>query len=232
MVQESIWFAAGSALFFTAVAGFILFAVTRGDIRSQLYFLPPIHAAVAGLAYLGMALVATERLGGLASIPLLRFGDWIISTPIITYYLARLSGTEARTRWIGVGTNVAMIAVGFAFIQLAGPARWVAFAVSTLLFVALIWLFFRAFGRTVANAAATTQSLFASLRDLTVATWSLYPIVYFAGPVGVGVLQSTDLNFAVAILDIFAKVGFMTIMLVRHYELETFTEAGVASVSD
>lgn len=232
MVQESVWFAVGAASFVTAVVGFLWFAVTRGDIRSQLYYLPPIHAAVAGIAYVGMTLVATGRLGDPVSITALRFGDWLVSTPIITYYLGRLAGIDKRARRLAVATNVGMIAVGFVFVQTSGTISWAAFAVSTLLFLALVWQFVGTFQSTLSDSAATTRSLFTSLRDLTVATWSLYPIVYFAGPLGIGLLQPSDLNFTIAVLDVIAKVGFMTIMLVRHYQLETFVDPVVASVAD
>lgn len=232
MVQESVWFAVGAASFFVAVLGFLWFAVTRGDLGSQFYYLPPFHAAIAGVAYAGMALVATGRIGDPLSIEALRFGDWLFSTPIITYYLGRLAGIDTRTRRLAVGTNVAMIATGFAFVQLSGSVRWAAFGVSTLLFLGLVYLFVTTFGSAVEDAAATTRSLFSSLRDLTVATWALYPVVYFAGPLGIGFLQPADLNFTVAVLDVIAKVGFMTIMLVRHYELETFVDPGIASVAD
>lgn len=232
MVQESVWFAVGAVSFLTAVVGFLWFAVTRGDIRSQLYYLPPIHATIAGVAYVGMALVAAGRLGDPVSVVALRFGDWLFSTPIITYYLGRVAGIDTRSRRIAVATNVGMIAVGFVFVETAGAISWAAFALSTLLFLALVWQFFGTFQSALTDAAATTRSLFTSLRDLTVATWSLYPIVYFAGPLGIGLLQPSDLSFTIVVLDVIAKVGFMAIMLVRHYQLETFVDPDVASVAD
>jgi len=74
-------------------------------------------------------------------------------------------------------------------------------------------------------ATASVRSLFQSLRDLTVVTWSLYPVVYFLGPLGAGIIQVPDLNFLVAVLDTIAKVGFMSILLVRYNSVETFVDS-------
>lgn len=222
MVDATVWFGVGAGIFLTAVVAFVLFAVTRGDIRSPYYYLPPVHASIAAIAYVAMTLVATGRLGDPVTIQSLRFGDWLFSTPIITYYLGRIAGVDGRARWLAVGANVGMIAVGYAFVAVAGPFRWVAFGVSTLLFVGLLYLFISTFGTAISRADRTVRSVFLSLRDLTVVTWSLYPVVYFAGPLGLGVIQPADLNFLVTVLDVVAKVGFMTVLVVRYYELETF----------
>jgi len=41
----------------------------------------------------------------------------------------------------------------------------------------------------------------------------------------VGIIQTPDLNFLVAILDTVAKVGFMSILLVRYNSVETFVDS-------
>lgn len=222
MAEATVWFGIGAGIFLTAVVAFLWFAVTRGDLQSPFYYLPPIHAGIAGVAYVAMALVAAGRVGDPVSISALRFGDWLFSTPIITYYLARLAGVEKTTRALAVAANVGMIAVGFAFVETTGALRWVAFGASTLLFVGLLYLFVSTFGTAISRADETVRSVFLSLRDLTIVTWSLYPVVYFVGPLGLGVIQPADLDFLVAILDVVAKVGFMTVLVVRYYELETF----------
>jgi len=225
MAQEIIWYGVGAGTFFISASIFMWFAATRGNLRSSFYYLPPIHASVAGTAYVAMALTAGGQLGGPFSVTVFRFADWIVSTPIITYYLARLAGVDTRTRWLAVAANVAMIAVGYGYVGIPGPLRWAAFALSSVIFLGLLYLYVRTFDRAITTATATVRSLFLSLRDLTVVTWSLYPVVYVLGPVGIGIMQSPDLNFLVAILDTVAKVGFMSILLVRYNSVETFVDS-------
>lgn len=225
MAQEIVWYGVGAGTFFLSAIAFVWFAVTRGSLSSSFYYLPPIHASVAGAAYTAMALTAGGQLGDPFSVTLLRFADWIVSTPILTYYLARLAGVDSQTRWLAVAANVAMIAVGYGFISISGPLRWAAFTVSSVVFLGLLYLYIQTFAEAITTAGATVRSLFLSLRDLTVVTWSLYPVVYFLGPVGMAVIQSPDLNFLVAVLDIVAKVGFMAILVVRYNSIDMFVDS-------
>ncbi|NHX38570.1 MULTISPECIES: sensory rhodopsin III [Haloarcula] len=225
MAQEIVWYGAGAGAFFMSAVVFVWFAATRGNIRSSFYYLPPIHTSVAGAAYVAMALTAGGQLGDTVSITTLRFADWIVSTPIITYYLARLAGVDTQTRRLAVAANVVMIGVGYGFVSMSGSLRWIAFAVSTVAFIGLLYLYIKTFARKIKAATASVRSLFQSLRDLTVVTWSLYPVVYFLGPLGAGIIQVPDLNFLVAVLDTIAKVGFMSILLVRYNSVETFVDS-------
>jgi len=225
MAQEVIWYGVGAGTFFLAATVFVWFAATRGTLGSSFYYLPPLHATVAGTAYAAMALTASGQLGDPFSVTLLRFADWIISTPIITYYLARLAGVDRQTRWLAVVANVAMIGVGYGFVGLSGSLRWGAFALSSVIFLGLLYLYVKTFDRAIRSTTAAVRSLFLSLRDLTVLTWLLYPVVYFLSPVGIAVFVSRDLNFIVAILDTVAKVGFMSILLVRYNSIDTFVES-------
>jgi sensory rhodopsin len=224
MAQDIIWYGVGAGTFFISAIVFIWFAATRGNLGSSFYYLPPIHASVAGAAYVAMALTASGQLGDPFGITFLRFADWIVSTPIITYYLARLAGVDTQTRRLAVAANVVMIGVGYGFVSLSGSLRWAAFAVSTVVFLGLLYLYIKTFARTISAATATVRSLFLSLRDLTVVTWSLYPIVYFLGPVGIELIAVPDLNFIVAVLDVVAKVGFMSVLLIRYNSVDTFVD--------
>jgi sensory rhodopsin len=50
------------------------------------------------------------------------------------------------------------------------------------------------------------------------------------GPLGAGVLQAGDLDFTVVVLDLTAKVGLMSIILLRQYELNRFISRDATSV--
>ncbi|WP_299264567.1 bacteriorhodopsin [Halorientalis sp.] len=231
MVGSAVWFGIGASIFFISIVFFVWFAARRGTLRSPFYYLPPVHAAVAGTAYLGMTAAALGLLPGIVDIELLRFADWMISTPIITYYIGLLADVDSSTRSVAVGMNVLMIALGYLFIVLSGPLQWIAFSASLLLFVGLVYLFVRTFGQASVGASRTARSLFISTRDLTVTVWSIYPLIYLLGPLGAGVLQAADLDFTVVVLDLTAKVGLMSIILLRQYELNKFVSRDVSAVS-
>ncbi|WP_092695474.1 bacteriorhodopsin [Halorientalis regularis] len=227
---STVWFGIGASIFFLSVVLFIWFAIRRGTLSSPFYYLPPVHATVAGTAYIGMTAATLGMLPSVIDVELLRFADWMISTPIITYYLGLLADADSSTRAVAVGTNVLMIALGYVFTILSGPLQWVAFGVSLLLFVGLVYLFIRTFGQASVGASRTAHSLFISTRDLTVTVWAVYPVVYLLGPLGAGVLQAGDLDFTVVVLDLTAKVGLMSIILLRQYELNRFISRDATSV--
>lgn len=222
MVQTTLWFGLAATIFFVAIVVFLAFSLTRGSLRSPYYLLPPIHAGIAGTAYVLMTLASAGVLPGALDIELFRYADWTLSTPIITYYLAMLAGASTVTRVIAVGANVLMILFGYVSVLTTGPVKWGAFAVSSLLFLVLIYLFLRTFSRAIADNPEASQGLFKSLRDLTVAIWTLYPVAYVLGPNGLALLQVADHHFVIVVLDLTAKVGFMTLMLVRQYQLNMF----------
>lgn len=231
MVESVIWFGIGASIFFTASVFFVLFALQNGSIKSSFYSLPPFVATIAGVAYVGMFALESGTVTAPIDVELLRFADWMVTTPLLTYYLGRLAGVERSIRTAAVVANVVMIGLGYAFVTLAGTIQWVAFAASMICFVALVYLFVQTFGRALIGSSRTSKSLFISLRDLTVATWSVYPIVYFLGPIGADLIQSADVSFLITTLDIVAKVGFMSIILFRQYTLNTYLSYDVSSSS-
>lgn len=224
MVASSIWFGLGAFAFFVGVATFVAFAVLRGEITSPYYLLPPMHALIAGTAYVVMALVASGTIP-ILEVDMVRYADWTLSTPIITYYLAMLAGARANLKIGAVLMNVLMIVAGYVSTVLAGPAQWAMFLFSSLMFAGLIYLYFSAFSAAIEQNPDSSRSLFLSLRDLTIAIWSLYPIVYLIGPNAFALLTVADHSFVTMFLDITAKLGFMAVMLTRQYELNTFVAA-------
>ena len=222
MVEIAIYFGAAAAIFVLAVIGFLAFAITRGELLSRYYLLPPIHAVIAGTAYVGMALAALELLPSVIDIELLRYADWSLSTPIITYYLAMLAGVKRRTRALAVIVNVVMIWLGYASILASGATQWALFAVSGGMFVGLVALYIRTFSQSISANPEVSAGLFKSLRDLTIIIWALYPIAAALGPNGFGLLLRADHHLVVVLLDLTAKVGFMSLIVVRQYQLNTF----------
>jgi sensory rhodopsin len=227
-----VWFGIGAAIFAIGVVAFLGFALTRGDIRSPYYFLPPATAAIACVSYVVMTLVEVGIAPAALTVETVRYVDWALSTPFITYYLAMLAGTKLSTRAGAVGLNVAMIAFGYGATVAGGLLQWGLFAVSAVCFVGLLYLFLSTFTRAIRDAPQTSRNLFVSLRDLTALIWSVYPVAYLLGPGGFGAMGTADYSFVVVTLDVTAKVGFIGLMLARQYQLDTFVGAGARATPE
>lgn len=231
MVEAAILFGVGASIFVTGAVFSLLFAVQNGSLRSSFYFLPPLVSLIAGIAYAGMFGIESGTVAFGTDVELLRFADWAVTTPLITYYLGRLAGVERSIKAAAVIANIVMISLGYVFVAVSGTIQWVAFGASMICFVALIYLFLQTFGRALIGASQASRSLFISLRDLTVATWLIYPVVYLLGPLGLEVIQSADVTFLVVVLDLTAKVGLISVILFRQYTLNTYLSYDVPSPS-
>lgn len=222
MVESIVWFAVGATVFFSASVGFAAFAVINGVLGSRYYALPVLDTLIAGSAYVVLTASAAGLLPELLTIPAIRTGDWILSTPIIAYYVALVAGVAPRVRYMIIAVDVGMILTGFIATVTSGLLRGVFFVVAMAFFLVLVYLF----TQTVASAAREgsaplgTEGLFKSLRDLTVLVWSVYPIVWILENV-LGVLQAADASFVFLVMDLTAKVGFMAIVFSRQYALDT-----------
>lgn len=232
MTQPSVWFGIGAGIFALGVVTFLGFALTRGNIRSPYYFLPPVTAAIAGVAYVAMTLVELGIAPAVVEVQTIRYIDWAVSTPFITYYLAMLARTSLSTRLVAVAVNTAMIAFGYGSTVASGLAQWGLFAASAVCFAGLLYLFLSTFSRAIRDAPQTSRNLFASLRDLTVLIWSVYPVAYLLGPGGIGTMGTSDYTFVVVTLDVTAKVGFIGLMLARQYQLDAFVGAPSPAASE
>jgi bacteriorhodopsin len=220
MALSQLWFGIGTALFAIATLAFLAFALLNDAPPTQYYLLPPLDTAIAGSAYLGMTLSAIGVLP--VEVPIIRHLDWVLSTAVIVYYLGLVAGASMRARLILVVVDMSMIVLGVIAATLAGPLRWIPFAVSCVLLGVLVYML----TNTISDAAQEnltslgTGSLFKSLRDLTVLIWLIYPVVWFLG-IGLGLMTRADQNFVFMLLDITAKIGFMGIIVTRLYAVDT-----------
>jgi sensory rhodopsin len=230
MVDAAIWFGITTGTLGLAVILFTAFAVTRGSLTSLYYFLPPAHALVAMTAYLGMTLVALESgiVPEFVELEMLRYGDWTLSTPILTYYFAMLAGVNQRLKALSVGLNVGMITTGYASLQVGFGLQAVLFIISSLFFVGLLYLYLGPFTRAIRDIGPAAQRTYLGLRDLTILVWSLYPVVYIAGPPGLGVLMGTDYHLVTMVLDMTAKIGFMGLLVVYRFQIETLLSSRIS----
>lgn len=210
MLVEAGVFAAVSAAMFVSTVGFIAFYML-GNHNDRYFFVPPAITAVAGLAYAGMA-ASSHGLIAADVILELRYVDWLITTPLIVLHIGLVAGASRRTIGAAMAADAVMIAAGFVATTSTGAVSWAGFAVSSAAFLAVVYLLLTSVTAGVRGETAAVQGTFRTLRDLTIALWAVYPLIWLVGPYAGGVIALADYHFIIAVLDTTAKVGFSAIV--------------------
>jgi hypothetical protein len=114
-------------------------------------------------------------------------------------------------------------------LQGTGAGRGFWFIVSTILFVAPIFLIVTRLFAAARNASGSAQGPFNTLAYLTVVLWSLYPIVWLLGTEGFGAIGTGSEVFLFLMLDFLAKIAFGILLLTNRQALVEATGGGAAA---
>ena len=211
MQVETAVFAAVAALMGVSTVAFVAFSLL-GDHENEYFLLPPAIMSIAGLSYAGMA-ASTAGIGLEGLVVELRYLDWALTTPLIVLHIAVVAAAPRKTIAAAMGADALMIAAGYAATTAATPGgKWGGFAVSSIAFLAVVYLLLTTVTDGVRDESAAVQGTFRTLRDLTIALWFVYPVIWLLSGSGVGVISTADYHFIVAVLDTTAKVGFTSIV--------------------
>lgn len=165
-------------------------------------------AAVAAVAYTSMALGVGIVTVGSQTIFVGRYVQWLLGTPLIVLYLGMLAGA-GRNRLVALMVvDVLSMGAALGAAVTTGTARWGVFAVGTALYAVLLYGLVSTLGDAAQGRSAPVVTLFEKLRNLTVVTWSFYPVVWLVGPLGLGVVDPFAEVLLITYLDVVAKVGF------------------------
>lgn len=204
---EAAYFAAGAVAMSAGTLGFLRVRLSDPD-NAAYHTVVTAVAAVAALAYASMAL----GLGGLSvgerAVYLGRYVQWLVGTPLIVLYLGMLAGARTNRLVALVVVDVLAMAAAFGAALTAGTTRWGMFAAGTVLYLLLLWGLLGTLGTAAAGRSSPVRALFRKLRNLTVVTWSFYPVVWLAGPLGFGVVDPFAEVLVITYLDVVAKVAF------------------------
>lgn len=158
----------------------------------------------------------------------LRYVDWLVTTPLIVFYLAMLVEPDRRTYLVAVVADVAMIGFGAVGNVLSPPLRYAAFAAGAAAFGYLSYLLYVRFERESTVDSMDRRALFEKLRNLTIVLWGIYPVVWLLSSTGIGLLFPVTEEIVTIYLDVLTKVGFA---LIAVNGSETI-DAGVSSALD
>lgn len=225
MDLTALWFALGT-LGMTAGTALPLWRLVVERRRVRYYAVLATVTGVATLAYLSMALGIGEIAVGDASLFLPRYIDWLITTPLLVLYLGMLCRPERRVYLALVAVDVVVIASGVVAGVLPGAYGYAAYLVGCVAYVGLLYLLLSVLPRQATLQGDRVDAVFTKLRNLTVVLWTLYPVVWLLGPLGVGMLQSGTEIMVVTYLDLISKVGFVTMAVNGADALDVVTGDG------
>jgi len=188
-----------------------LWGLTNDPERRNHYLALTGVTGVATVAYVLMAVdVGTVTASGrVVSIP--RYVDWLITTPLILLFLAMLGRTGRESILRLVVVDVALLVLGGVAVVVSGPIRWAAFVGGVGFFGVLVYDLYSRIPRLATFSNERTRTLFITLRNLTIALWTLYPVVWILSPSGIGLLTRDMTMLVVAYLDLISKAAFVAL---------------------
>jgi len=184
----------------------------RNDPEHREHYL--VLAGVTGVAAVAYALMTlgigdVSVSGRIVSVP--RYVDWLITTPLILLFLAMLGNTGRGSLGRLLVADVTLLVLGAVAVAIPGPIRWLAFAGGLTAFGVLVYELYVRIPRLASFTNERARTLFVTLRNLTIALWTLYPLVWVLAPSGIGLLTRDMTMLVIAYLDLISKAAFVVL---------------------
>lgn len=147
--------------------------------------------------------------GRVVSLP--RYVDWLITTPLILLFLAMLGNTGRGSLGRLFVADITLLVLGAVAVAIPSPIRWLAFAAGLAAFGVLVYELYVRIPRLASFTNERTRTLFVTLRNLTIALWTVYPLVWVLAPSGIGLLTRDMTMLVIAYLDLISKSAFVVL---------------------
>lgn len=168
-----------------------------------IYFGEFISAEVTGM---GEATIAGRK------VPIIRYIDWVATTPLMLFELCMIGGAEKHTFFMVIGSDLMMLMGGIVSAVIVPKAKvglkifWC--GISLLFFGLMIAaLQVGVANGTVKKRPPDVQQLFSQLEWLTIVSWTGYPIVVILGRAHAGLISKGVEDALLGMLDCIAKIG-------------------------
>ena len=231
MVALSTWFtfgAVGMVAGTIALAyGFRLIPEENRKRYSILVAVPLIAVGAYALMALGVSGIETQSGERLF---VLRYVDWLLTTPLHVLYLGLLAGAAVGTTYRSLGLMALTIVFGFGGAVLSGAVGWLLYLAGTAAFGGVVYYAMYDFDEAVREKDDVTVALYRKLRAFLVVLWLMYPLIWLLAPVGFGLMNTETSALVISYLDIVSKVGFGLIALSGQLsDTEAADSAGVTA---
>lgn len=183
----------------------------------KFYYLTSLVPFFGAISYWLMAFgIGIVKVDG-EEVLVIRYIDWLFTTPILLYVLSSISFSKIddkakKLRLQLVIFDILMVMLGIiATLLAAGFWRYIFFGLSTLFFLALVYYLTIEFIRPQGDNLKIVK-LRRNLAALTIISWFFYPFIWLLSDSSVNMLNPTAEIGAYMILDFFAKFGFASIL--------------------
>jgi bacteriorhodopsin len=143
-----------------------------------------------------------------------RYVDWFLTVPLLLVELILVMGLsrqETSSKAIRLGLLAALM-VGLGYpgeIADVATGRWIWGGLAMIPFLWIVYELFIGLNKSVAQQPASARGLVKMAIWVTVLSWSFYPVVFFAGAVGLeGTTALTVVQVGYTIADLMAKAAF------------------------
>lgn len=163
---------------------------------------------IAALMYLLMAFgVGSVEVQGY-HVPIPRYIDWALTTPLLVGYTAYVAGAS-RSVTIGIVlADFFMIAFGAAAAATPSPTQWVFFGLSSACHLGILTGLYGPVRSSALGQPPFRRRLARLLLNYIGLLWLAYPLVWFFGP-GLQWVDATGIAVIIGYLDVTTKVPFV-----------------------
>lgn len=197
-------------------------------VYKQEFFIIAISVTViAATAYLIMAMGMGSITVNGEEFLLVRYIDWLLTTPLIISLLGMLANADRGLIATLIGVDVYMIVAGVLGViadTLFMSLVW--WAIGVVAYLVFLYLMLGALSNAADEMPDDVSGIFKKLRNLTVVIWSVYPIVWILGGHGFGLLPVVAEDGGIVVLDVLSKVLFGYILLSSHETLHVYSFYG------
>lgn len=161
-----------------------------------------------------------------------RYVDWLLTVPLLLIELILVMGlsrSETISRASRLGLLAAlMIALGYpGEIATTNEARLLWGGLSMIPFLWIVYELFVGLSQSIKGQPEEARGLISAARYVVIGSWAFYPIVYFAGAVGLeGGAATTVIEVGYTIADITAKAvfGVMIFIIAQRKSVSYFDQ--------
>jgi bacteriorhodopsin len=166
----------------------------------------------SGAAYLAMAMgQATTEVAG-RTVFYGRYIDWVVTTPLLLLALALTAmyrGPKSKTLIAGLmATDVIMILSGLAADLSEEPMRWVWFVFGCVSFGVILYMIWWPLYDIAKSRGPRHAVGFRNVALFLTVLWFVYPISWYIGPSGIGLVDTTTDWLLFTVTPFFSKVAF------------------------
>lgn len=180
---------------------------------------------VAALMYLFMVFgIGVVTFQG-HEVPIPRYVDWAITTPLLVGYAAYFAGMGKRSILGIVIVDVLMIALGVVALILPPPSQWVAFGAAAFCYLGLLLALYGPIRRSALDQLTARSRLSRLLLNYVGLVWLPYPVVWLFGP-GLQMISTTGVAIMVVYMDVLSKVPFVYFVHRAHQAVEAEASSG------